>query len=67
MTTLADTAKLLAEVRALRARAARTVCNSILLRLQLEQDIQSLHAAIQDSYLVRGKEQIRGSKHRPRV
>ena len=67
MRSFADTAKLLEEVRDLRARAARTIHESILLRLQSERAIQSLRAAIQDSHLVRCEGYIKPSKRQPRV
>lgn len=63
MASFVDTAQLLADVKALKARAARATYNSIRLRLQLEHAILSLRAAIQDSYLVRGKEEQEGVKH----
>lgn len=67
MTPGGDTPELLAEVRALRARAAQTIYDSVLLRLRLEHSIHQLRAAIQDSYSVRGKEQLSGSKRHGRA
>ncbi len=52
----ADTFKLLEEMRHLKARAARTIRESMLLRLESEHSIGCLHKAIEDSYLLRFQE-----------
>lgn len=67
MTSFADIAKLIEEIRYLRARAARTLSRSELLRLDAEDAIRSLHKTFDQSRLFRREGQMNGLEHNDQV